>query len=184
MSEPAWRWRTGSARDLPFVHEAELGYIREHEPEQEASWLAAAERNRRLWRENLDRTTVAEVDGAPVEYGMWAVLDGTATVVTLHVLPAHRRRGLGAALLRRVVDDVRRAGHDVLTLGVHRANPARHLYESAGFTQAGEDGDHLLYRLGLNAPPERAMRDQAPARAPSATSSSEASAGSSGRANR
>ena len=34
-------------------------------------------------------------------------------------------------------------------LGVHRDDPARHLYESAGSTPAGEDGDHLLFRRTL-----------------------------------
>jgi hypothetical protein len=32
---------------------------------------------------------------------------------------------------------------------VHRANPAGGLYESAGFTAAGSDGDYLLLRRGL-----------------------------------
>lgn len=93
--EPDVRWRVADAADLPFIEAAELDYVRAREPGQEAAWLAAADRNRRLWAENLTRTTVAEVGGAPVGYGMWAVLDGTATVVTLHVAPAHRRRGLG-----------------------------------------------------------------------------------------
>ena len=145
----AWQWRTASAGDLPFIHDGELAYIREREPAQEAAWLGAVERNRALWVANLERTTVAEVDGAPVGYGMWALLDGQATVVTLHVVPAYRRHGLGAALLDRITDDVRRHGHDVLALGVHRENPARHLYESAGFTAAGQDGDYLLFRRSL-----------------------------------
>jgi len=150
MNGPTWRWRTASAGDLPFIHDGELAYIREREPEHEAAWLQAVDRNRQLWAENLPRTTVAEADGAPVGYGMWALLDGLATVVTLHVVPAHRRHGLGAALLERVVDDVRQNEHDVLALGVHRENPARHLYESAGFDPAGEDGDFLLFRRALD----------------------------------
>jgi GNAT superfamily N-acetyltransferase len=147
MSEPTWR--TATAGDLPFIHDGELDYIREREPAHEAAWLAALDRNRRLWGANLARTTVAEVGGEPAGYGMWAVLDGLATVVTLYVRREHRRHGLGAALLDVVVDDARRTGHDVLALGVHRENPARHLYESAGFTAAGEDGDYLFFRRGL-----------------------------------
>lgn len=144
------RWRTADAADLPFIEAAELEYIRAHEPDQEAAWLAVVDRNRQLWAENLDRTTVAEVSGTPVGYGMWAVLAGTATVVTLHVSQAHRRSGLGRRLLDAVGDDVRKSGHDVLALGVHRGNPARHLYETAGFTLTGEDGDHLLFRRDLD----------------------------------
>jgi ribosomal protein S18 acetylase RimI-like enzyme len=153
MSEPTdgrtWQWRTANADDLPFIHDGELAYIREREPAHEAAWLGAVDRNRALWEANLERTTVAEVDGAPAGYGMWAVLDGQATVVTLHVSPSYRRLGLGAALLDKITGDVRRNGHAALALGVHRDNPARHLYESAGFTPAGEDGDYLLLRRSL-----------------------------------
>lgn len=149
MSGLDLRWRAADAADLPFIEAAELAYIRAHEPDQEAAWLAVVECNRRLWAENLARTTVAEVDGTTVGYGMWAVLEGVATVVTLHVSAPHRRLGLGSRLLGAVVDDVRRSGHDVLALGVHRENPARHLYESAGFRRTGQDGEYLLFRRDL-----------------------------------
>lgn len=144
------RWRVAGAADLPFIQAAELDYIRAHEPEQEAAWLAVVDRNWQLWAENLDRTTVVEVSETPVGYGMWAVTDGIATVVTLHVSSAHRRQGLGGRLLETVGDDVRRSGHDVLALGVHRDNPARHVYETAGFTLTGEDGNYLLFRRYLD----------------------------------
>ncbi len=144
--EREWRSRTANADDLLFLYEGELDYIREREPEQAAAWLRAVDRNRELWRANLDRTTVLEIDGSAIGYAMWAVVDEVATVVTLHVRPTHRRHGLGATLLGLLIDDVRRCGHGVLALGVQRDNPARRLYESAGFTAAGEDGDYLLLR--------------------------------------
>jgi GNAT superfamily N-acetyltransferase len=146
-----WRSRTATTDDLPLIHDGELAYIREREPEQESAWLRAVDRNRGLWVANLERTIVIETDAGPIGYGMWAVLDDVPTVVTLHVLPAHRRHGLGRALLGLVTDDVVRSGHRVLALGVHRDNPARRIYESAGFTAAGEDGDYLLYRRELPA---------------------------------
>lgn len=149
LSNPDRRLRQATAEDLAFVHDAELDYIREREPGQEAAWLRAADRNRELWTANLARTTVAEAGGTPIGYGMWGVPDGVATVVTLHVRPAHRGQGLGRELLDRLVEDVRRNGHGVLALGVHRDNPARLLYERAGFTAAGEDGAHLLLRREL-----------------------------------
>ena len=146
-----WRSRPGAADDLDFLQEAELDYIREREPEREPAWLGAVDRNRALWTANLARTTVLEIDGEAVGYAMWAVMDGVPTVVTLHVRPAHRRRGLGRVLLDLLIDDVARSGHAVLARGVHRTHPARGLYESAGFTAAGSDGDHLLLRRGLAA---------------------------------
>lgn len=146
---PGWRSRPATADDLVLLHDGELDYIREREPDQESAWLGAVDRNRALWTANLSRTTVLEVDGAAAGYAMWALLDGVPTVVTLHVRPAHRRHGLGRVLLDLLTADVARSGHDVLALGVHRDNPARRLYDSAGFTAAGADGDHLLLRREL-----------------------------------
>jgi ribosomal protein S18 acetylase RimI-like enzyme len=82
---------------------------------------------------------------------MWADVDGVATVVTLHVRPGLRRSGLGRLLLDLLTDDVAGNARPVLALGVHRANPARRLYESAGFVPAGVDGDYLLFRRELPA---------------------------------
>jgi len=148
-TEPDWSSRSATADDLGVIQGAELAYIREQEPDQETVWLSALDRNRAVWAANLDRTTVLEIDEKPVGYAMWAVIDGLATVVTLHVRPAHRRRGLGRVLLDLLTDDVARSGHPVLALGVHRDNPAGRLYESAGFTRTGEDGDYLLFRREL-----------------------------------
>jgi ribosomal protein S18 acetylase RimI-like enzyme len=147
---PGWRSRPAKTSDLGLLHEGELDYIREREPDQETAWLGAVDRNRALWTANLSRTTVLEIDGEAVGYAMWAVIDGVATVVTLHVRPAHRRRGLGRVLLDLLTDDVTRSGHAVLSLGVHRDNPARCLYEAAGFTAGGKDGDYLLFRRALS----------------------------------
>jgi len=146
-----WWSRPGAADDLDFVQAAELDYIREREPDHEQAWLRAVDRNRALWTANLSRTTVLEIDGEAVAYAMWAVMDGLATVVTLHVRPAHRRLGLGRVMLDLLIDDDARSRHAVLALGVHRTNPAQELYESAGFTAAGSDGDYLLLRRGLAA---------------------------------
>jgi hypothetical protein len=37
------------------------------------------------------------------------------------------------------------AGLRLLHLGVHQGNPARALYEQAGYKFAGRDGEYLLY---------------------------------------
>jgi ribosomal protein S18 acetylase RimI-like enzyme len=72
--------------------------------------------------------------------------DGAALVVTVQVLPASRRRGLGRRLLEECARQAAAAGYAEVRLGVHRDNPARALYEAAGFAPAGEDGAYLLYR--------------------------------------
>jgi ribosomal protein S18 acetylase RimI-like enzyme len=78
---------------------------------------------------------------------MWIPHGTSATLASIHVVVPHRGRGLGRRLLDRFVDDARAAGHDVLKLGVHEDNPARTLYEKAGFQRVGTDGNYLLYEL-------------------------------------
>ena len=138
--------RPATEADLPLVEEAERAYVRDVEPDQEAAWTAALDRNRALWRAELDRTTVLEVGGAPAGFVVWTPDDGAALVVTVQVLPAHRRRGLGRRLLEECARQAAAAGYAEVRLGVHRDNPARALYEAAGFTPAGEDGAYLRYR--------------------------------------
>ena len=134
-------FRPATPDDLPMIYRAELAYIRDIEPDAEQAWMRATDRNLELWVANLPRTMVAEVDGEPAGFLMWMPTGATATVVTVQVLPAYRRRGLGGRLLDSVAAEGR-----VVELGVHRANPARALYDAAGFTQVGTDGDYLLYR--------------------------------------
>jgi ribosomal-protein-alanine N-acetyltransferase len=67
----------------------------------------------------------------------WRVLD-ELHINNLAVLPEHRRHGVGAALLRRVLDEATRLGARRATLEVRRSNgPAQALYERFGFSVAG-----------------------------------------------
>jgi len=147
--------------DLPVIFRAERDYIKAVEPAQEAAWTAAIDRNLELWIANLTRTTMllagADVAGADVAgpdiagFVIWtptpAYADGAVTLVTLHVRPAYRRRGYGRVLLGVFAEQAAAAGYRLLHLGVHEDNPARALYEQAGYQPAGRDGDYLLYDL-------------------------------------
>lgn len=57
--------------------------------------------------------------------------------LAMAILPAHRGRGLGGAL---VTELVRRATgrHRAIILSVREANPARRLYQRLGFEEVGE----------------------------------------------
>ena len=65
------------------------------------------------------------------------------------VRPEYRRRGYGRTLLGVFAEQGAEAGYRLLHLGVHKDNPARALYEQAGYQPAGSDGDHLLYDLAV-----------------------------------
>lgn len=70
-------------------------------------------------------------------------------VVDLALLPAHRNRGIGTLLMRRVCDEAGRAGKPV-RLSVLKTNRAAHWYARLGFHKIGEAGfhDELEWRAG------------------------------------
>jgi mycothiol synthase len=76
-------------------------------------------------------------------------LEQRGDIVTLCVLPQHRGRGLGRALLLAGVRWLRQQGAACIYLGVDGANDrAKHLYESVGFVTQRTD---VWYRQELNA---------------------------------
>jgi ribosomal protein S18 acetylase RimI-like enzyme len=67
------------------------------------------------------------------------------SIVDIALLPEHRGRGLGAALLRDLLDEAAAAGKSV-TVHVEKFNPAMGLYRSLGFVAVGEEGAYDLMR--------------------------------------
>jgi ribosomal-protein-alanine N-acetyltransferase len=81
----------------------------------------------------------------------WRVLN-ELHINNLAVLPAHRRSGIGTALLLKVLADGATLGASRATLEVRRSNDAaQKLYERFGFTVAG------VRRLYYSSPPEDAL---------------------------
>lgn len=67
-------------------------------------------------------------------------------VIDIALLPAHRGRGLGTFLMRRLIAEAAGAGQSV-SLHVEFFNRARALYDRLGFRQVGGDGVYLEMRL-------------------------------------
>ena len=149
MSEPLLRPATSA--DLPVIFGAERDYITAIEPHHMTAWTAAIDRNLELWIANLGRTTVLLAEGTIAGFVMWkpdpAYREDAATLVTIQVRPPYRRHGYGRMLLSVFAQQAVAAGLRLLHLGVHQGNPARALYEQAGYKSAGHDGDYLLYDL-------------------------------------
>lgn len=96
--------------------------------------------------------------GVPLGYILGAPADtpGTAWVLSAATLPAARGRGLGAGLLMRLLGLMACADIREVRLTVHPDNPARRLYERAGFieesrhdTYFGPGEPRLTLRRGL-----------------------------------
>jgi len=61
--------------------------------------------------------------------------------------PTYRGRGIGAGLLRRLVEEAQDSGRK-LSIHVEVNNPARTLYDRLGFRPVGEHGVYLLMERG------------------------------------
>jgi tRNA threonylcarbamoyl adenosine modification protein YeaZ/ribosomal-protein-alanine acetyltransferase len=81
---------------------------------------------------------LATSDGAALGYALWRVVLDEAELLRLAVVPASRRRGIGAALLARGDDLLRRRGAAAVFLEVRSDNTtAIALYERAGWIRSG-----------------------------------------------
>lgn len=81
--------------------------------------------------------TLARIEGRPAGFALAREVAGEAELLLLATAPALRRRGVGAALLRAVVDDARTRRAERLHLEVRAGNPAAALYTAHGFAQVG-----------------------------------------------
>ena len=100
------------------------------------SWIA---------EENAQLAGFAIADYEPENGGI------AAYILTIEVLPAMRRRGIGAELLRRIEDSARERGVRAIWLHVDSENAgAIRLYESFGFACEGrKDGYYPQGRAAL-----------------------------------
>jgi spore coat polysaccharide biosynthesis protein SpsF len=101
------------------------------------------------------RLRVATVDGTPVGTARVDVQGGIGEV-GIALAPENRGRGLGAALLRALVDDCS-GDPQVVTLHalVHPANvPSLKAFEAAGFVPVGDDGGFRVLRRPVREPIE------------------------------
>ena len=98
-----------------------------------------------MFREWFDPTMIRLilVDEQPA--GFLAVRDDPTRVFlsNIELAPAYQGRGLGAAVIRAVLDDAQERGQPI-DLQVHKINRARRLYERLGFTAVGETETHYL----------------------------------------
>jgi ribosomal protein S18 acetylase RimI-like enzyme len=78
------------------------------------------------------RFQIVELDGRAVGRLYVHRLPSQLHVIDIALLPAHRGRGIGSALIRDLVAEADAAGLAV-TLHVQAHNPARRLYERFGF---------------------------------------------------
>jgi ribosomal protein S18 acetylase RimI-like enzyme len=137
--------RRAHAADLPTIFVGELDYIRQIEPQQEASWREGMRVHLKQWTDGLDRMFIAECGGIHVGYCFWEIRGEAAVLASIYVMPDRRGSGLGQQLLAQFIADARARGFSQITLGVKADNPARRLYEKAGFVYTHDERGYCHY---------------------------------------
>lgn len=86
----------------------------------------------------------------PEEPG-YGFVDDSTPEIALAILPDHRGRGMGGALLREIRHVARSRGYEALSLSVEHGNPALRLYERSGFVKLFETEDAWTMKADLSA---------------------------------
>jgi ribosomal-protein-alanine N-acetyltransferase len=103
---------------------------------------------------------VGRLDGEAAGFGLAHNLGGEVEILSLGVVPAHRRAGMGSAILDSICSEAQRRGAECVLLEVAVDNyGARALYAARGFTivgrrphyyrQAARPIDALILRVTL-----------------------------------
>ena len=91
------------------------------------------------------RFDVVLVDGEPAGRLYVDRREDEIRLIDIALLPQYRRRGIGGELMRRVLDEGRRAGLPV-QIHVEHNNPAMRLYNRLGFRKVEDQGVYALMR--------------------------------------
>jgi len=135
------------------TREAELAGVDWTEEEKAAFLLQQFEAQDRHYREQYDGAVydVIEVDGRPAGRLYVARWADEIRILDISLLPENRRRGIGTALLRNLLDEAARTGKWV-TVHVEQFNPARGLYERLGFRRVRDVGVYVLMQWSPGPP--------------------------------
>jgi GNAT superfamily N-acetyltransferase len=77
----------------------------------------------------------------PADAPGYGFVDEKVPEVSIAVVPLHRRKGIGEALLRAAKVHAREEGYQALSLSVAAHNRSRMMYQRSGFEKVAEDGE-------------------------------------------
>jgi ribosomal protein S18 acetylase RimI-like enzyme len=103
------------------------------------------------WGRRGDGGVLAEIDGESVGAAWYRLfeedkpgygfVDEKTPELSIAVVPLHRRKGIGEAVLRSCMVQAREEGFQALSLSVAVHNRSRMMYQKAGFEKVAESGD-------------------------------------------
>ena len=110
---------------LDMQFRAQHAHYQQHHPE--ADWLVTMQDGEDIVRLYIERSP------------------GQHCIIDIAFLPEHRGKGLGAALMRDLLDEAASAGKD-MSIHVEKFNPAMRLYLRLGFQTEEDKGVYDLMR--------------------------------------
>jgi GNAT superfamily N-acetyltransferase len=141
--------------DLPFLRKMMYEAARwnpdwPREPIEEVLADPIMLRYHQGWGRRGDGGVVAEIDGEPVGAAWYRLfeedkpgygfVDEKTPELSIAVVPLHRRKGIGEAVLRSCMVQAREEGFQALSLSVAVHNRSRMMYQKAGFEKVDESG--------------------------------------------
>lgn len=100
-----------------------------------------------------DRALVAEVDGEVIGVCWVRTTDGYGHIdsatpsFSISICRPYRGRGIGTAMMSRMLDELLEAGYTRASLSVQKENPAMRLYERMGFRIVGDGADETEWLM-------------------------------------
>jgi len=134
--------RKAEATDSEFVFAVKKAAFREY-VEQIWGWEDTYQRdlhNRRFASQDI---RIVQFDGTDVGFLSTRNTPDTFKVDQLYILPEYQRKGIGAACMKRIIDNAKR-GQKPVTLQVLKINTrATAFYQRLGFTIVDENATHF-----------------------------------------
>ena len=136
------KFRKAQATDSEFVFTVKKAAFREY-VEQIWGWDDSYQRdlhNRRFASQDI---RIIQFHGADVGFLSTRNTPDTFNVDQIYILPEYQRKGIGAACMKRIIDDANREQKPV-TLQVLKINPrATAFYQRLGFTVVDKNATHF-----------------------------------------
>jgi D-alanyl-D-alanine carboxypeptidase len=141
--------RVARSEDLGFLFSLLKVALGPYIEQTYGAWQEAEQHKQFMARTRPETHQVVELAGRAV--GCLAVewLPDRVKLNRIFLLPAVQRRGIGAQLVRHVLEQAR-ASHLPVSLRVLKVNPAQRLWRRLGFTVVGETETHWLMELPPN----------------------------------
>ena len=173
-ARPSFTLRPAADADLPFLYrvyastrEEELAAVEWPAGQKEAFLRQQFEAQHRWYREQYAGASfdVVESGGEPAGRLYVARWPAEVRIVDVALLPEHRGRGLGAALVGAVIAEAA-AVRKPVSIHVERMNRALGLYHRLGFRLRDDKGVYLLLQWSPPADGEGAPLARPPAEVP------------------